>query len=198
MAYTMETEESVRGNTKARPTADQLAGDVTVLRPVTELDLPRLQAWDNDPEITALMGKKYVDSTAATWFEALGSGRQTRALAIETRAGRLIGELELAQVNWRNGSAEIRICIGEKDCWNQGYGSDAMRTAIRLAFEFYGLRVIYLRVFKCNRRAVKVYERIGFRTEAVLQPSERRQDPSPVLLMTLTRERWNRLRMQSA
>lgn len=101
-------------------------------------------------------------------------------------------ELEPAQLNWRNGTTELRVCIGEKDCWNHGYGTDAVRTAVRLAFEALGLAVVYLRVFAANPRAIHVYRRLGFRAEAMLEPSRRRNDPSPVLLMNLTQERWQR------
>jgi RimJ/RimL family protein N-acetyltransferase len=194
----MTTAETLKRRKRAEIPAELLVGNATVMRPVAEEDLSVLQAWDDDPEIIALMGRRYVDSTASDWFRTLATERSNRAWVIENREGRLVGELELAQLNWRNGSTELRICIGEKDCWNQGYGSDAIRTAMRMAFEGLGLQIMYLRVFASNDRAVHVYKRIGFRTEAMLQPSSRRNDPSPVLLMNLTRERWHILRARNA
>ncbi len=182
-----------------KPAADCLVGERTVMRPVKPEDLPFLEAWDRDPEITALMGRKFEETDVRQWYRELSASRNNRALAIETReGGRLIGELELAQLNWRTGTAELRICIGAKDCWDKGYGSDALRTALRVAFDGYELRSVYLRVYASNARAVRVYERLGFRRDAVLQPSARRDDPSPVILMTLTRERWERTLSQSA
>jgi RimJ/RimL family protein N-acetyltransferase len=110
---------------------------------------------------------------------------------IETTDRRVIGELELVQINWRVGSAEIQVCIGEKDCWGIGYGTDALQTLITWSFETFGLGTIYLRVFTSNTRAVRLYERMGFRKEGILTASARRQDPSAVLLMSMTQERWD-------
>jgi diamine N-acetyltransferase len=175
---------------KAEPALNRHVGEITVLRAITAGDLPALQAWDADPAIIALMGRKFQETEADAWLRSLDTERNCRAWVIESPEGRLIGELELAQLNWRAGSAELRICIGERDCWGQGYGTDAIRTALRVAFETLGLQSVYLRVFTTNNRAVRVYERLGFHKQALLQPSVRRADPSPVLLMNLTRERW--------
>lgn len=172
----------------------EVVGAATVLRPVQSGDLVTIEAWDHDPSITALMGRNYIQTSVQQWYRSLTKGRICRAWAIETKERRLIGELELANVNWRTGDAELRICIGEKDCWNQGFGTDAIASALQLAFESYGLQSIYLRVFVTNSRAVRVYERFGFRRTAMLQPSSRREDPGPVLLMTLSRAYWERLR----
>lgn len=189
MTIAVSTQQKRRG----QPPSDQLVGAATLIRPVREADLPALQAWDNDPAIIALMGQKYAKTDIVDWFDSLRTDRSCRAFVIETLEGRLIGELELAHINRRTGSAELRICIGETDCWNQGFGTDALNVAIRLAMEGLGLRAVYLRVFAFNARAIKVYQRLGFRKEAILAPSSRRNDPSPVVLMNLTRERWNRL-----
>lgn len=162
-----------------------------MLRPVTRDDLPVLQAWDADPVIIELMGRKFQEMNADEWLRSLDTGRNCRAWVIEDLDGRPIGELQLAQLNWRAGTAELRICIGERDCWNSGYGTDAIRTGLGVAFGEMGLKAVYLRVFTTNTRAVHVYERLGFRKQAILEASVRRQDPSPVLLMNLTRERWH-------
>lgn len=175
--------------------AELLVGERVVVRPLTADDLALMQAWDDDPVVTELMGRKYGETSIEEWFRLLQSERTCRAWMIETKDGRTIGELELAHLNWRNGSAEMRICIGEKDCWNQGFGTDAVRTAMRLAFAGYDLQEVYLRVFESNTRAIKVYERVGFRKKAVLPPSERREDPSSVVLMSLSRTRWGARRV---
>lgn len=175
---------------KSEAGPDRVTGERTVLRQVTDTDLPVLQQWDADPAIIALMGRKFEQTDAREWLKSVSTWHGCRAWAIETLEGRLIGELELAHLNWRTGDAELRVCIGEPDCWGQGYGTDALRSALDVAFTHLGLRTVYLRVFASNARAVHVYERLGFRKQAVLQPSSRRADPSAVYLMNVTRERW--------
>lgn len=168
-------------------------GPLTVLRPITAADLPTLAAWDRDPEIVALMGRKFQDDSAQDWYRRIQAGRTCRALAVEDKGGRLIGELEVDRIDWRLGTAEVRICIGEKEYWGRGYGTDALRTLLRVAFLTWGLRALYLRVYRSNQRAVRCYLRLGFTVRGVLSPSRRRDDPDAVLLMVLTRERYLRL-----
>ncbi len=160
------------------------------MRPVRESDLACIQAWDRDPLIIPLMGQRFSDKSVEQWFQAVSTERDCLAYAIETRDGTLIGELELAHINRRLGSAELRICIGDTTCWGLGYGSDSLQIALRCAFEKIGLRTVYLRVYQSNQRAIRLYLRKGFRKEALLQPCRRRGDLSPILLMTCSKERW--------
>lgn len=189
----MVIEQRAVPSKRSKPAPELLVGSLTTLRPIGRSDLPTLQAWDEDPEIVALMGRRFADRSADEWYRSVSAGYTCRALAIETMEGKLVGELELAQLNWRMGTTELRICLGEKEYWGRGFGGDAFRTALRLAFEGYRMRQVYLRVFMTNVRALHLYERTGFRREALLEPSTRRGDPASVLLMNLTRERWTRL-----
>lgn len=177
---------------------DSVTGHLTTLRQLVAADLPLLQAWDDDPEIIALMGRKYAETNVTDWFRSLKRDRTCRIWAIDTSEGKLIGEFELAHVNWRTSSAEMRICIGDKDYWSHGYGSDALRSGLWAAYEGLGLESVYLRVFVTNVRAIRAYEKLGFRRQALLEPSARRQDPAAVLLMNLTRQRWHMKQTQSA
>ncbi|HEY8347261.1 MAG TPA: GNAT family protein [Symbiobacteriaceae bacterium] len=169
-----------------------LAGRLIRLRPVTASDLELLLDWDADPTIVETMGHKFVDRSAGEWLSSLRTQRDCLAWMVEDEEGKTVGELELAHLDWRAGSAELRVCIGDRQRQNRGYGTDAVRTAVRLAFEGLGLRRVYLRVYLFNTRAIRVYERVGFRRTGLLRPIARRNDPAPILLMTLTRAEWER------
>lgn len=175
------------------------SGAAVRLRPLALDDLAVMAGWDRDPEIVALMGQKFgSQDSAAEWYHRLRSGRSCRALAIETDDGRLIGEVELDRIDWRGGCAELRICIGEKDCWGHGYGRDALHTFLHLAFDAWRLRSVYLRVYADNGRAIRLYRRLGFMPQGLLPPSRRRDDPGGVLLMNLSRGRFLRLEREAA
>ena len=81
-----------------------------------------------------------------------------------------IGDLELDHISWRRSEAELRIRIGEKEYWNKGYGTDAVRALLDLARNNLGLRHIYLRVYRFNHRAIRCYEKCGFRHIRTLEP----------------------------
>lgn len=73
----------------------------------------------------------------------------------------------------------------------QGFGSDAMRLAVRYAFTELNLQRISLYVFDYNPRAMRVYEKSGFSIEgrlrgAILREGER----TDVLVMGVLRDDW--------
>jgi len=178
-------------------TDDNVRAPSTVrLRPVEQGDLEVLLRWDEDPVIAALMGRRFENTSPAEWFAAQRRARTYRMWIIE-REERPVGELELAQVNHRTRSAEVRICVGDRTLWGQGIGTAAMTRALDVAFGPMALEEVYLRVFANNERAIALYDRMGFRREGMLSPSRRRDDPAPVLLMKLTRSRWQSRREAS-
>ena len=57
---------------------------------------------------------------------------------------------------------EIQIVIGEKECWGQGYGTEAIRLAIEFAKTKLHAKKIFLEVRQENQRAIRAYEKCGF------------------------------------
>ena len=49
------------------------------------------------------------------------------------------------------------------DCQGKGYGAQALPLVLEEMYRVYGRRAIYLTVEQANERAVKMYERFGFR-----------------------------------
>lgn len=72
-------------------------------------------------------------------------------------------------IDWKNRNAELGITIGEKAYWGQGYGTDAIRTLLDLAFREMNLHRIFLRVDEDNARGIRCYEKVGFRQEGTLR-----------------------------
>jgi RimJ/RimL family protein N-acetyltransferase len=90
-------------------------------------------------------------------------------LAIETDEGVHIGNIGLHRVDWKNRRAELGIAIGEKAYWDQGYGADAIHTLLKLAFREMNMHRIQLRVDADNARAIRCYEKAGFKEEGTLR-----------------------------
>jgi RimJ/RimL family protein N-acetyltransferase len=64
---------------------------------------------------------------------------------------------------------ELGIIIGDKSAWDQGFGTDVVRTLLRHAFDTLNLNRVALRVFETNLRAIQVYRKIGFIEEGRLR-----------------------------
>jgi len=57
----------------------------------------------------------------------------------------------------------VGIFIGNKDYWNKGYGTEAMTLLIAYCFDILNMHSITLCTHKTNHRAIKCYEKIGFK-----------------------------------
>jgi len=151
-----------------------IVGEKVRLRPIERDDLPRFVEWFSDPEVRRHLALYLPFSLAQEerWFENL-LGRLERqesvALTIETAEGAHIGNIGLNSINWKDRNAELGISIGEKAYWDQGYGTDAIRTLLGLAFRQMNLHRVFLRVDADNARGIRCYEKAGFRREGTFR-----------------------------
>jgi len=104
---------------------------------------------------------------------------------------KLIGGLGLDVVNWPGRDAFVGLGIGETDYWSKGYGTDVMNVLLRFAFTEINLRRVTLTVFEYNPRAVRSYEKAGFRHEGHLRNYLNREGRRwNELYMGILREEW--------
>ncbi len=146
------------------------------LRAIERDDLPRFVEWFSDPDVRRYLDMYLPFSLAQEerWFEQVQERMEKRELVmltIETSAGTHIGNISLFDINWKDRHAELGITIGEKDHWGQGYGSDSIRTMLRVAFREMNLHRIFLRVHADNARGVHCYQKVGFQKEGTLRES---------------------------
>jgi RimJ/RimL family protein N-acetyltransferase len=122
--------------------------------------------WLNDPEVTNLL-KVFEGVTRdqeVAFFERVARSRDTDFhWALLNENDRHIGFVGLHQINWRARSAVGGLLIGERNVWNQGYATDAIRTRSRFAFEQLGLHRISGHTINPAMR--RVYEKCGYRHE---------------------------------
>jgi RimJ/RimL family protein N-acetyltransferase len=90
--------------------------------------------------------------------------RKSFTFGIETLdTNKLVGIVNLVNVSWISHNAEIGIlAIFDPEGWGKGYGSDAMKVLLDMAFSVLNLHSVYLWVAGFNERAIKFYEKIGF------------------------------------
>lgn len=125
--------------------------------------------WMNDPEVTDMLGTISLGmgkGKERKWVESrLDAKDDDMAFTILTKDGRAIGNMGLHQINYVERRALLGIVIGEKDLWDKGYGGAAIGTALRFAFEELNMDLVELTVNSSNARAIRCYEKAGFRVE---------------------------------
>ncbi|HYU25814.1 MAG TPA: GNAT family protein, partial [Thermoanaerobaculia bacterium] len=72
-------------------------------------------------------------------------------------------------IDWVSRSGWFGLFIGEPSAWNRGFGSDAIGTLVRFAFDEMNLRKLRINVFDYNDRAKHVLEARGFVQEGRLR-----------------------------
>jgi RimJ/RimL family protein N-acetyltransferase len=141
-------------------------GSLMRLRAREPEDAPLLYQWFNDPEVTEHLAMRYPLSmkTEREFIERVSSpGYAHASFAVETLADRrLIGGVGLLNASPESRCASLGIAIGDKTCWDGGYGTDTMRAVCRFGFEMMNLHRIELEVYADNERARHVYEKVGF------------------------------------
>lgn len=144
------------------------------LRAIERADIPTFVRWFNDPEVRRYLARYEPMSIAQEekWFEEHLGKKDEFLFGIEALVADnwvLIGDIGLHRIDWKNRSATFGIVIGEKAYWDQGFGTEATRTMLRFAFEELNLHRVELHVLDFNPRAIRCYEKAGFRHEGTLR-----------------------------
>lgn len=173
-----------------------LCGERIYLRPAERDEVELMATWLNDAHVTETLGGRgpQGDSAEERWFEELQAeqGKSRWHFVICLRADdRPIGIVGLQSVDQVNGKAELGVAIGEPELWDQGYGSEASQVILDFGFGELRLHRIYLHVFAANGRAMRLYEKLGFRLEGTgRQAVYRHGARHDVQLMGLLHDEW--------
>lgn len=149
-----------------------LKGEKVTLAPLRAEDVEQLYRWINDrPEVLAAAAYKPVHEAAhRSWVDSVVRRDDTAIFGIRTSADdRLIGYVQLVDIDSRTRSAELRIKIGDPEKRAQALGPEAGGLALRHGFEDLNLRRIWAHVFATNEPVRRAAAGIGFREEGVLR-----------------------------
>ena len=149
-----------------------LDGELVRLRAVEESDAAVMYRWGNDWETIKYLSAHYPRTMQfeREWVAKGDPAYGNAQFIIETLGdANPIGWIGLHDASPEDRSADLGIAIGDHDRLEGGYGTDAMRVVCRFGFEMMNLNRIALTVFDWNTRAIRVYEKVGFKHEGVLR-----------------------------
>jgi RimJ/RimL family protein N-acetyltransferase len=143
----------------------KITGQKVYLAPINLGDAEKYTEWLNDLEVS-------INLTMAPQIISLEKEKETlERLSKEQYVfsivtldkEELIGNCGLMGVNLIHRTAELGIFIGNKNYWGKGYGSEAIKLLLDFAFNLLNLNSVLLRVHSFNKRALKCYEKCGFK-----------------------------------
>ena len=143
------------------------------LREIRKADLPFCIEWLKDPEVTRFLSnsvKNVSDKEELLWFKTIKNSKNDIVFSIiATSENRYIGNCGLHKINWQEKTCEMGIFIGDRNFWNRGCGTSAIRLLMDFATKTAGIEKIRLLVYEYNLRAKKVYEKCGFKVVEILK-----------------------------
>jgi len=157
--------------TKNKP-CEFLEGNQIFLRPLTESDVDgEYGNWLNDPEVCAQNSHAVFPLCRDNLIEYVRRVRNSQSevvLAIIAKIdNRHIGNVALQNIHWINRSAEFAMLLGAKDCWGQGYGTQAAAIMVQHGFNALGLRRITFGTFEANLAVRNIAAKLGFVEEGL-------------------------------
>ncbi len=173
-----------------------LTGAKVRLRPPAESDLPLFVRWLNDPDVRFWLSisedAELTLESEREWLEEMRDDPERVCWTIETPEGWPAGNVDLREIDETHGRATLGIFIGEKEYWNRGLGSEALRRVLGYAFGELDLRRVQLLVDEDNGRAIRCYEKCGFVQEGLLRAYRfRRGRLINVLVMAVLRDEYS-------
>jgi RimJ/RimL family protein N-acetyltransferase len=142
----------------------KLAGNRCYLSPMDENDAEKFTEWLNDLEliINLQMYNGVINVENERRFLGDLSKEQNYSI-IDFENDELIGICGLLDIDHLNQTAEAGIFIGNKNYWNRGFGSEALTLLLDYGFKALNLNNVMLKVYSFNKRAIKSYEKVGFK-----------------------------------
>lgn len=170
----------------------EITGERVTLRSVLPSDFAHIVTWTTDEQVGHFAEDDGYPETleqCEEWYQQLLSNRYNQVFIILLN-DHPIGDIELDHIAWRSGDAELRIRIGLPEHWGKGLGTDAVRTLLNYAFDDLNLKRIYLRVAKKNPRAIRCYQKVGFKKEGKLVRTLAGKPNEVIYLMRILRHEY--------
>ena len=146
-----------------------LTGDRLDLRSLEAGDADLFAKWSNDEEVKRFFDTPHPSSRdrAEDSIRAMGKDRNVNLGIVIRESDRLIGWCRLWSFNYVDRNCLYAILIGEKECWGQGYGTEATRLMVGYAFRTLNMHKVSLYVNAPNKGAIRAYEKAGFVREGM-------------------------------
>ena len=142
-----------------------LHGDRVVLRLLTEADVPRIVELGADPEV-ARWWRGLTHEHVLEKARGEAEGAVVFAIVVDGEVGGLIQYFEESDEEFR--SASIDLFLGTP-YHGRGLGTDTVRTLARYLIEERGHHRLTIDPAAHNERAIRCYERVGFRRVGVMR-----------------------------
>lgn len=146
------------------------------LRLMTREDTDLIVAWRNSDDVRKnfIYQEPFTRQGHEDWIRNMvEKGKVVQAIICDLASDRPLGSVYIRDIDRQHNKAEYGIFIGEAHARGRGIGTAAAKLMLRYCFAEERLHRIYLRALAGNERAIRSYEKAGFRREACLKDDVR-------------------------
>ena len=151
-----------------------ITGENIVLRAISINDAALLLELINDPDTEIMLGGASFPvslSEQEKWIEKQ-SGRNDILRCIIANKNDIqtgLGTIILSDIDRKNGVAQVHLKMDKVMGRRKGYGTDALKTIVKYAFDEMRLNCIYAEILEYNINSQKLFEKCGFHIDGVLR-----------------------------
>lgn len=171
----------------------KLVGKKVMLRGRKKEDAEFFAYWYNQPDVMFKCGFTEPTTLEAEVANIEKSEADSDWYTITDQEGRIIGETGLLRMwpVWH--CTDLSIIIPDPKSQRQGYGTEAIRMMLKLAFETYDMNRVAIGVVAKNTNALDFYERVGFKKEGIQEQGYYYNgEYSDFIMMRILREEWKK------
>lgn len=143
------------------------------LRLFKKSDIDLKVKWINDPDINKYLhyDLPLCPDRTLNWYQSIMNNSSREDYIYEVIDNDItiqLGLIGLIDIDKKNRKAEFYIINGEKKYWGRGFASEATKKFLHHVFLKHDLNKIYLFTEVDNVSAQKLFEKIGFEKEGLL------------------------------
>ena len=132
-----------------------------------------MRKWVNNYEITQWLSNVFLyphsEIDTENFINAMMEGKMKGFVIAHKDTEEYIGQLDLINIDWVNRVGTIGIVIGTKENLGKGYGTEAIKLLQQFSFNKLNLNKLELDVRSFNKRAIRSYEKSGFKVEGIIR-----------------------------
>lgn len=145
-----------------------LQGESVYLRPIEKEDAENYYKSLFNAEVRRLTGtqKSFSRTNIDLFIDKISQDDSRVDLIIALQDNdQTVGDIVINDIDFQNRNANIRVAIDNSQHFGKGYGSEAMNLMLNYGFGILNLHRIELDVFSFNERAIRTYEKLGFKKQ---------------------------------
>lgn len=144
----------------------EIRGEKTIIRDLKLDDVYKMRLWGyhDNPLISDYNFPELTDEEIVKWYKAKTGKWNNKYFGIFSKDEKLIGYLGIKDIKIFKKESYLGL-VFDPNFVSKGYGTDAFRTFLRFYFSQMGMKRMYLEVAEFNKRAYRLYEKMGFKPD---------------------------------